>query len=122
MLQPSRRSFLGTLAAAVPAAGIVVKQKSNADPAFRFAVAGCEFDLTVKPYGKISSDDFALIDEKTKRRFWPARCRMPLHRSRSGPTAATSALSHRLILTSSGSTLYVRKTAAMRWRNTTRKC
>ena len=69
MLQPSRRSFLGTLAAAVPAAGIAVKQKTNADPAFRFAVAGCEFDLTVKPYGKVSSDDFAFIDEKTKRRF-----------------------------------------------------
>jgi hypothetical protein len=69
MLQPSRRSFLGTLAAAVPAAGIAVKQKSNAEPSFRFAIAGCEFDLTVKPYGKVSSDDFAFIDQKTKRRF-----------------------------------------------------
>src|ERR1700749_3616422 len=69
MIQPSRRSFLGTLAAAMPAMGIAVKQKASADPALRFAVAGCEFDLTVKPYGKVSSDDFAFIDETTKRRF-----------------------------------------------------
>jgi hypothetical protein len=63
----SRRSFLGMLAAAAPL--VVAKQKVGSDLAFRFAVAGCEFDLTVKPYGKVSSGDLEFIDKETQRRF-----------------------------------------------------
>src|SRR5580698_8763700 len=70
MMHTSRRTFLGALAASLPAARTAAKQKPGADPsAFRFAIAGCEFDLAIKPYGKISSEDLAFIDQKTQRRF-----------------------------------------------------
>jgi hypothetical protein len=66
-----RRSFLGTLAALVPitATSPVVKHKASGDPSYRFALPDCEVEMTVKSYGKISTDDLGFIDRVTNQRM-----------------------------------------------------
>jgi hypothetical protein len=75
---PSRRSFLGTLAAVLPAATLGSKRKTNSDSLYRFATANCEIEMSVKSYGTVATDDLGFIDRVTKRRFCvPASGRTP---------------------------------------------
>jgi len=67
----SRRSFLGTLAALMPvtATDAMVKHKTSSDPTYRFALPECEVEMTVKSYGKISTNDLGFIDRTTNQRM-----------------------------------------------------
>jgi hypothetical protein len=67
----NRRSFLGTLAALAPmvATNPVVKHKTSGDPTYRFALQDCEVEMTLKSYGKISTDDLGFIDRISNQRM-----------------------------------------------------
>ncbi len=71
MQKTSRRSFLGTLAALMPIAATspFAKHKKPGDPIYRFALPECEVELTLKSYGKISTDDLGFIDRATNQRM-----------------------------------------------------
>jgi hypothetical protein len=55
--------------AATCATAIFGKQNTCADSKLRFAIEDCEIELTVRSYGKVSSDNLSFIDEITRRRF-----------------------------------------------------
>jgi hypothetical protein len=66
---PSRRTFLGGLAALLPAAALGTKHKHSSDPVLRFATPDCEVEMSVKSYGKIKTDDLGFIDRVTNMRM-----------------------------------------------------
>ncbi len=69
MAQPSRRAFLGTLAALMPVTALGSKPNNPGETAYRILASGCEIEMSVHSYGKIASDDLGFLDHVTNRRF-----------------------------------------------------
>jgi hypothetical protein len=69
MRYPTRRAFLGNLAMLAPAVALSGKHRGSSEPSYRFETPDCEVEMSVKSYGKITTDDLGFIDRVTHRRM-----------------------------------------------------
>ncbi|MGA8036584.1 MAG: hypothetical protein WB985_11515 [Candidatus Acidiferrales bacterium] len=69
MRYPTRRSFLENLAMLIPATTLGTSHKPSSEPSYRFETPDCEVEMSVKSYGKITTDDLGFIDRVTNQRM-----------------------------------------------------
>jgi hypothetical protein len=69
MQNPSRRSFLWTLASLAPALGAMGKTKTGSENVYRFSTPECEVRMSVEYFEKLMRNDFGFRDRLTNRGF-----------------------------------------------------